>query len=120
MRTFNLFIGRFRAYFNAYRYLLRPPDKRPHFRFSTRERSDKYDRKRLRNVTPVPATVYSGCDDWTGKEIEIAKRRFSAEKPIVATRPRGSGRISTLVGNDAGLIVGRNAGSVVSARRRLA
>ena len=88
--------------------------------FGARECLDKYDRKRTCNAIPVPAAVYAGCGEWTGEETEIAKRRFSAEKPVVVVRPRGSGRISTLVGNDADLIVGRNAGSVVSARKMLA
>lgn len=41
-----------------------------------------------------------------------SRKKFSAEKPVVAIGPRGSGRISTLTGNDVDLIVGRNADSL--------
>ena len=101
MKIFNLFIGRLRTYFNAYRDMSRSPDKRPYFRFGNCSVP-----RRPRDVIPVLAAVYSGCGEWAGKETEIAKRRFSAEKPIVVVRPRGSGRISTLI--------------IVSATRRLA
>ena len=64
--------------------------------------------------------VYASYSEWTEKETEIAKRRFSAEKPIVVIGSRGSGRISTFIGNDADLTVGRNAEGILSATRRFA
>ena len=73
------------------------------------------------HMIPIPAgflcTSYSARVE---KEVGIAKKKFSAEKPVVAMGLWGSGRVSILVGNDVNLIVGRNAESVVSATRRLA
>jgi len=72
------------------------------------------------HVVIIMAGVYATYSSWIQKEIRIAKHEFSAPKPIIAIRPWGNERISTVVQAAADEIVGWNTESVVNAIRRLA
>ena len=135
MRTFNLFISHSWAYSGAYGNLVKLLENRPYFRFRNYSvpkdapisADGSYRRlhqaicRRMRpcSVILVPAGVYASYSEWIEKEIEIAKKKFSVKKPVLAIRPRGSERISALVKNNADMIVGWNTESVVSAIRKL-
>ncbi len=62
--------------------------------------------------------VYASYSEWIEKEVEIAEKKFSAEKPVVVIGSRGSWRISTFIGNDADLTVGRNTEGILLATER--
>lgn len=72
------------------------------------------------HIVIIMAGVYATYSSWIQKEIKIAKHEFSSPKPIIAIRPRGNERISTVVQDAADEIVGWNTESVVNAIRRLA
>lgn len=135
MKTYNLFISHSWAYSGTYGNLVKLLEKRSYFRFRnysvpkdapiSTNGSDRRlhkaicSRMRLCSVILIPAGVYASYSEWIEKEIEIAKKKFSVKKPVVAIRPRGSERISALVKDNADTIVGWNTESIVSAIRNL-
>lgn len=136
MKTYNLFISHSWAYSNSYGNLINLMRERSYFRFRnysvprndpihTNGTDKQLYQAILRKLQPcsvilILAGVYASYSKWIEKEIKIAKEKFSPGKPIVAIRPRGNVRISTLVQNNADRIVGWNTESVVSAIRALA
>lgn len=60
----------------------------------------------------VPAGVYCSYSDWIEEEIVLA---LEMEKPIIGVRLWGAERISSLVQDNADVIVGWNKESVVKA-----
>lgn len=136
MKTYNLFISHSWAYSNSYANLINLMRERSYFRFRnysvprndpihTNGTDKQLYQAILRKLQPcsvilILAGVYASYSKWIEKEIKIAKEKFSPGKPIVAIRPRGNVRISTLVQNNADRIVGWNTESVVSAIRALA
>lgn len=60
----------------------------------------------------VPAGVYCSYSGWIEEEIEMAQEM---DKPIIGVRPWGAERISSLVQENADVIVGWNSDSIVNA-----
>ncbi|MDB9454024.1 TIR domain-containing protein [Dolichospermum circinale] len=62
------------------------------------------------------AGVYSTYSKWINKEIEISK---AFGKPIIAIEPRGAEKTSTIVKNNADIIVKWQGASIVKAIKEL-
>ena len=71
------------------------------------------------SVVIILAGVYSTYSKWINIEIDVAQNGFTSPKPILAIRPWGSERISSVVRDAADEVVGWNTESVVGAIRRL-
>jgi hypothetical protein len=72
----------------------------------------------LVNCVVILAGVYSTYSKWIKKEIEISKEVF--KKPIVAVERWGSERTSTVVKDNADIVVKWNSASIVDAIRKYA
>ena len=132
MNTYNLFISHSWAYSDAYNGLKSLLQGRGYFDFKnysvpqsnpiTGARSDKAleaaieNKMRASSVVLIVAGVYSTHSKWINKEIEIAKR---LGKKIIAVKPRGADRISSVVRKAADKEVGWNSDSIVTAIREL-
>lgn len=68
------------------------------------------------SVFIVPTAMYVAYSDWIQFEIDTAREY---EKPILAVTPNGQERESCYVINNAALIVGWRAGSVIDGITRL-
>ncbi len=67
------------------------------------------------NCVIILAGVYSTYSKWINKEIEISKQVFN--KPIVAVEPWGAEKTSSIVKNNADVIVKWQSSSIVKAIR---
>ena len=135
MKTYNLFISHSWRYGDAYDRLLNLLKNRSYFAFKDysvpkndpihNARNDAQLRQAIRNqmmpchVIIITAGVYSTYSKWISIEIALAQKGFQNPKPIIAVRPRGSARISTVASSAADRIVGWNTESVVKAIRDL-
>ena len=135
MRTFNLFISHSWSYSTAYDNLVNLLNERSYFSYRNysvpiddpihNASTDAQLRSAIRNqispssVVIILAGVYSTYSKWINIEIDLAQNGFTSPKPILAIRPRGSERISSVVRDAADEIVRWNTDSVVGAIRRL-
>ena len=135
MKTYNLFTSHSWQYTDAYDRLINLLRNRPYFAFRDYSvpkndpihgaNSDAQLRKAIRDqMTPchvvlIMAGVYSTYSKWINIEIDIAKRGFQNPKPIVAIRPWGNTRVSSVVTAAADKLVNWNTESVVAAIREL-
>lgn len=95
-----------------------PKDDPVHTNGTDRELRQKIkNHMRPAQVVIILAGVYSSYSKWIKKEIDIAQSDFS--KPILAVKPRGTGRTSRLVTEAADELVAWNTKSIVAAIRRL-
>ena len=135
VRTFNLFISHSWSYATSYEQLIALLSNRSYFQF--RDYSVPRDdpihnantvaelREAIRlqmypcSIIIILAGVYATHSKWIKEEIDLAQKGFINPKPIIAIRPWGSDRISTVVQNAADIIVGWNTESVVGAIREL-
>jgi hypothetical protein len=132
--TYNIFLSHSWSYSDAYEKLMNLLKDRPYFSFKDYSvpRNDPihnapnsqqlYDAIK-RQISPchvvlVLAGVYATYSTWIQKEIRIAKREFITPKPIVAVRPWAQTNVSSLVSENADVIVGWNTESVVKAIRQ--
>lgn len=77
----------------------------------------KLDNKiRLSSCVIIPTGVYDSYSETIQDEIAIA---IKYDKPIIAVRPRGAERQSTVASDNATRIVGWNGSSVVKAIQEL-
>ena len=135
MRTFNLFISHSWSYSTAYDNLVNLLNERSYFSYKNysvpmddpihNASTDAQLRSAIRNqispssVVIILAGVYSTYSRWINIEIDVAQNGFTSPKPILAIRPWGSERISSVVRDAADEVVGWNTESVVGAIRRL-
>ena len=135
MKTYNLFISHSWAYDDQYKRLASLLSDRRYFRYKNysvpkddpihNANSTSALREAIRrqmapsSAVLVLAGVYSSYGKWIDVEIDLAKHGFRSRKPIIAIRPRGNQRISSVVRNAADRVVGWNTESVVGAIRGL-
>lgn len=135
MKTHNLFISHSWAYKNQYDNLINLLNNHSYFDYKnysvpkddpihtngTNAQLRVAISEKIRNahIILVLAGVYSTYSKWINIEIEVAKKEFSWEKPIIAIEPWGSERTSQHVKDNADKIVGWNASSIVDAIRDL-
>jgi len=128
--TYNLFISHSWAYGDAYDKLINMLNAKPYFIFHDysvpkndpiHNASNTYQLKEAirRQIQPascvlIMAGVYSTYSKWINIEIELAK---SMNKRIIAIEPWGSERTSSIVKNNADIVVKWNTDSVVRAIR---
>ena len=135
MRTYNLFISHTWSYGDAYDRLINLLRLRRYFRFKDYS-VPKYDpihdaptvtqlRKAIKNqmqpcsVVLIMAGIYATYSKWIQEEIDLAKNGFSSSKPIIAIKPRGSEKRSSIVREAVAKTVGWNTDSIVAAIREL-
>ena len=135
MKTYNLFISHSWRYADAYDRLISLLRNRSYFAFRDYSvpkddpihgaNNDAQLRKAIRDqMTPchvvlIMAGVYSTYSKWINIEIDLAKGGFLNPKPIIAIRPWGNTRVSTLVSSSADKLVNWNTESIVAAIREL-
>lgn len=133
MNTHNLFISHSWAYGDAYERFVGLLKNRSYYNFknysvpktnpiigadSDRQLESAIESKmRASSVVIIMAGVYSTYSKWINKEIAIAKR---LGKPIVAVKPWGSDKISSVVRQAADVECGWNTSSIVEAIRKVA
>ncbi len=134
-KVYNLFISHSWTYSDAYEKVTGMIDKRPDFLFKNHSvpkddpvhnapnQAMLYEAiiKQMSgcHVVIILAGVYATHSKWIDKEIQIAKREFSAPKPILAIEPWGSEKTSQIVKNNADLIVKWNTESIIAGIRQL-
>ena len=135
MRTYNLFISHSWNYGDPYYRLINLLRQRSYFRFkdySVPKDDPIHDartvaqlHKALKNrmqpcsVVLIIGGVYATYSKWMNKEINLAKNGFSSPKPILAIKPRGSDKRSSVVREAADKTVGWYTNSIVAAIREL-
>ncbi len=135
MKTYNLFISHSWRYGDAYDRLVKLLENRPYFAFQDysvpkddpihNANNDAQLRQAILyhmrpcHVILIMAGVYATYSKWINIEVDLAMNGFHNPKPIIAIRPWGSERISTVVRAAADQIVGWNTESVVRAIRDL-
>lgn len=132
MNTYNLFISHSWGYTDAYDKFVNLLNARSYFEYKNYSvpaenpivgaRTDRQLEEAIENkirscsVVIIMAGVYSTYSKWINKEIEIAKK---LGKPVLAVKPFGSDRISSVVREAASLECGWNTESIVSSIRKL-
>ena len=133
IKTRNIFISHSWAYGDAYDKLCNLLNAAPAFSYRNysvprddpihNASNDKALYEAIRNqitlchVVVIMAGVYATYSKWISKEIQIAKGDFN--KPLLAVRPWGNTKVSTIVRNNADMLVNWNTTSIVSAIREL-
>lgn len=131
LTNYRLFISHSWAYGDAYEKLLEMFNAHPLFKwtdYSVPKNDPIHDanndkelynaiKNQIKSVNCVLilAGVYSTHSKWINKEIEISKTFYN--KPIVAIQPWGAERTSSVVKNNADIIVKWNSSSIVDAIR---
>jgi hypothetical protein len=72
------------------------------------------------HIVIVMAGVYATYSRWIQQEIKIAKDEFDDPKPILAIKPWANTNVSSVVSDNADMIVAWNTASIVAAIRELA
>lgn len=132
MRTFNLFISHSWNYSDAYGKFVNLLNQRSYFSYKNYSvppenpiigaRTDKQleaaieQKVRACSVVIIMAGMYSTYSKWINKEIAIAKR---LGKPILAVKPFGAQKISSVVRDAADAECSWNTESIVSSIRSL-
>ena len=136
MNTYNLFISHSWSYSDAYDKLKNLLDSRPYFSYADfsipkddpvhTSGTDKelyeaiLNKMRPCNVILIMAGVYSTYSKWINKEIQAAKKGFLNPKPIIAVKPWAQTNVSTIVAQNADVLVSWNTESIVEAIRQYA
>lgn len=132
-RTRNLFISHSWTYGDAYDGLCRLLDAAPNFSYrnysvpedspvhdavNTRELYDAIkERMQFAEVVLIMAGKYATFSKWIQREIQIARKDFA--KPVLAIRPWANEQVSSVVLDNADLLVSWNTGSIVAGIRQL-
>jgi hypothetical protein len=135
-RVYNLFISHSWSYSDDYTRLIQLLRARPYFDFKNYSvpRNDPIhnapNSQALYNaiktqMTPchvvlILAGKYATFSTWINKEIHIAKNEFITPKPILAVVPFGSQQISSVVQDNATLIVKWSTDSIVDGIQSIA
>jgi hypothetical protein len=72
------------------------------------------------HIVLIMAGKYSSYSKWIKKEIDIAKNDFTNSKPIIGIKPWAVSQVSTIVSENADIMVGWNADKIVQAIREYA
>ena len=133
--TYNLFISHSWAYEDAYDKLTKMLDEANYFSYRNHSvpKNDPIHnapnqaalRQAIQNkmngchAILIMAGVYSTYSKWINEEIDLANKGFINPKPIVAIQPWGAEKTSTVVKNNADIVVGWNSRSIVSGIRQV-
>lgn len=128
--TYNLFISHSWAYSNEYDKLIDLLNANPYFYYKNYSvpkndpihgaNNDAQLKEAIRrqmqstSCVLIPAGVYATYSKWINIEINLAK---AMNKKIIAIEPWGSARTSTVVKENADVVVGWNTNSIIKAIR---
>ena len=76
-----------------------------------------YNRMRPCHIVLILAGVYATYSKWIKKEIRIAKNEFAQAKPILGIKPWANANVSSVVGENADVLVNWNTESIIDAIR---
>ena len=71
------------------------------------------------NVVLIMAGVYATYSKWINKEIQAAKEGFSSSKPLIGIKPWAQTNVSSVVSDNADILVGWNKDSIIDAIKDL-
>lgn len=133
-RQRNLFISHSWTYTDAYQKFCNLLDKAPRFTYrnysvpkddpihNAANAAALYEAIKAQmvfcEVIIIMAGKYATFRKWINNELRIAKHDFN--KPVLAVKPWASTQVSTVVRNNADLLVNWNSSSIVTAIRSLA
>ena len=134
--TYNLFLSHSWAYGDAYERLIELLNARAYFSYkdysvpkndpihNAPNQQALYDAI-MRQIAPchvviIMAGKYATYSKWINNEIQIANSGFASPKPILGVEPWASEQTSSVVKENADLIVGWNTESIVRGIRQLA
>lgn len=133
VRTFNIFISHSWSYGADYNNLISLLRNKTYFYFKdysvpqndpihnagTATQLREAIRRQMQpcSVILIIAGVYATYSKWINEEINLAQKGFMRSKSIIAIRPRGNERISTIVQEATDRIVNWNTKSIVKAIR---
>jgi len=131
LKTYNLFISHSWSHADAYEKLKNLLDSHPTFSYADysipkddpvhTSGTDKelyeaiLNKMRLCNVVLIMAGVYSTYSKWINKEIQAAKQGFLNPKPMIGVKPWAQTDVSSVVSDNADVLVGWNTNSIVDA-----
>jgi len=72
------------------------------------------------NAVLIMAGVYSTYSKWINKEIQASKSGFMTPKPLIGIKPWAQTNVSSVVSDNADILVGWNTESIVNAINELA
>ena len=135
MKTYNLFISHSWAYGTNYDRLVKLINNRNYFDYKDysvpknnpihNATNDKALTEAIKqqispcHVVIILAGVYATYSKWINKEIHLAKNGFLTPKRILAIQPWGAEKTSTVVKNNADLIVNWNTESIIKGIRQI-
>lgn len=130
-KTYNIFISHSWEYTDAYEKLVKLLDDKSYFSYNNHSvpkdepvHTNGTDRELKVAITNkmsnchcmlVMAGKYSTYSKWIKKEIDIAKNSFLRGKPIIGVKPWANTQVSSVVENNADVMVGWNTNSIVQA-----
>jgi hypothetical protein len=130
-KTYNIFISHSWEYSDAYDILCGMLNEKSYFSYNNHSvpkndpiHTNGTDRELKIAITNKVSNChiilrmagkYSTYSKWINKEIDIAKNGFSNPKPIVGIKPWASTQVSSVVKNNADIMVGWNTNSIVQA-----
>jgi len=130
-KTYNIFISHSWQYSDAYEKLVQLLDDKSYFSYNNHSvpkdnpvHTNGTDRELKIAITNkmnnchcmlVMAGKYSTYSKWIKKEIDIAKNGFLREKPIIGIKPWANTQVSSVVEENADVMVGWNTNSIVQA-----
>ena len=133
-RQRNLFISHSWTYTDAYQKFCNLLDKTPRFAYrnysvpkddpihNARNTAALYQAIKAQmvfcEVIIIMAGKYATYSKWINNEIQIAKGDFN--KPVLAVRPWAATQVSSVVRDNADMMVGWNSSTIVTAIRTLA
>ena len=135
-KNYNVFISHSWSYSDAYEKLTQllddasyfsykdysvPEDDPIHDASSSRELYNAIkDKMSYASVVIIMAGKYSTYSKWIKKEIKIAQKEFLYSKPIIGVKPWANTQVSSIVRDNADILVGWNTNSIVEAICHLA
>ena len=130
-KTYKIFISHSWGYSDAYAQLCRMLDGKPYFSYNNHSvpkddpvhtnGTDKELKIAITNkmtgchIVLIMAGKYSTYSKWIKKEINIAKNDFTNSKPIIGVIPWASKQVSSVVEDNADVMVYWNTKSIVQA-----
>jgi len=130
-KTYNIFISHSWEYSDAYEKLVKMLDDQNYFSYKNHSvpkddpihtnGTDKQLKFAITNkmnnchIILIMAGKYSTYSKWIKKEIDIAKNDFLISKPIIGIKPWASTQVSSVVKENADIMVGWNTNSIVQA-----
>lgn len=135
-KTYNLFISHSWTWGDAYEKLCALLDKAPNFLYRNYSVPRDDPVHNAPNVAALAAAMqtqmapchiivvmagkYATYSKWIQREIAIAQRQFQTAKPVLGVKPWANTQVSSVVAQNADLMVNWNTDSIVAGIRQIA